>query len=248
MECRLHGLPKEVRAVVFDLDDTLVLSTVDYGKFKRLVIDKVVSHGEPRTMYDPKETVVSIISRYEKRMHEAGLPDEERRRRLAELDRIMDEVELERVAETKAIRGAIELLELLRSRGIRIGILTRGCQDYASAALSEAGLMQLVDAIGCRNSETKAKPSPESYLRLIEQLGVRKEETFFVGDHPIDAKCAANAGVPFVAVETGDVSSDDLRAAGCVAVFTDVGRMVEWFRTILPIESKKYVNNPGDPH
>ena len=247
MECMLHGLPKEVRAVVFDLDDTLVLSTVDYGKFKRLVIDKVVSHGEPRTMYDPKETVVSIVSRYERRMHEAGLPDEERRRRLAELDRIMDEVELERVAETKAISGAIELLELLRYRGVKIGILTRGCHDYASAALSGAGLMQLVDAIECRNSETKAKPSPESYLRLIERLCVRKEETFFVGDHPIDAKCAANAGVPFVAVETGDVSSDDLRAAGCVAIFPDVGRMVEWFKTILPIESKKYVNNINDP-
>jgi HAD superfamily hydrolase (TIGR01549 family) len=248
MECKLHGLPKDVRAVIFDLDDTLVLSTVDYGKFKRLVIDKIVSHGEPRTMYDPNETVVSIVSRYERRMREAGLPDKEQRRRLAELDRIMDEVELERVAETKAIRGAIDLLELLRYRGIKIGILTRGCQDYATAALSEAGLMQLVDALECRNSETKAKPSPESYLRLTERLGVRKEETFFVGDHPIDAKCAANAGVPFVAVETGNVSSDDLMAAGCVAIFPDVGRMVEWFKAILPIESKKDVSNLGDPH
>ena len=248
MEGMIHKLPREVRAVVFDLDDTLVLSTVDYGKFKRLVIDKVVSHGEPRTMYDPKETVVSIVSRYERRMHEAGLPDEERRRRLAELDRIMDEVEQERVAETKAIHGAIELLELLRNRGVKIGILTRGCQDYATAALSAAGLKQLVDAIECRNSETKAKPSPESYLRLIEQLGVRKEDTFFVGDHPIDAKCAANAGVPFVAVETGDVTPDDLRAAGCVAVFPDVGCMVEWFKTVLPLESKKCASNLGDPY
>lgn len=244
----MHKLPSEIRAVVFDLDDTLVLSTVDYGKFKRLVIDKIVSHGEPRTMYDPNETVVSIVSRYERRMHEARLTDKERKQRLAELDRIMDEVELERVAETKAIRGAIDLLELLRNRGIKIGILTRGCQDYASAALSEAGLMQMIDALECRNSETKAKPSPESYLRLTEQLGVRKEETFFVGDHPIDAKCAANAGVPFVAVETGDVSSDDLMAAGCVAIFPDVGSMVEWLKAILPVESKKCISNLGDPH
>jgi len=181
-------------------------------------------------------------------MREAGLPDEERRRRLAELDRIMDKVELERVAETTAIRGAVELLELLRERGIKIGVLTRGCQDYASAALSGAGLMRLVDAIECRNSDTKAKPNPESYLRLIEHLGVRKEDTFFVGDHPIDAKCAANAGVPFVAVETGDVAPDDLRAAGCVAVFPDVGSMVEWFKKMPSIESKKSSNNLVDSH
>jgi HAD superfamily hydrolase (TIGR01549 family) len=235
----VRELPKVIRAVVFDLDDTLVLSTVDYGKFKRLVIGKIVSNGEPGTMYDPKETVVAILSRYEARMREAKLPDGERKRRLAELDRIMDQVELERVGETKAIRGAAELLELLRTKGIKIGILTRGCHGYASAALSEAGLMHLVDAIECRNSETKAKPDPESYLRLIERLGVRKEESFFVGDHPIDAKCAMNAGVPFIAVETGDVPSDDLRAAGCVAVFPDVGSMVDWFKRILPVESKK---------
>lgn len=235
----IQSLPRTIKAVVFDLDDTLVLSTVDYAKFKRQVIDRVVSHGEPRSIYSPGETVVNIVSRYERRMREAGLPEEELRRRLAELDRIMDEVELERVADTRAIRGAVELLELLRGHGIRIGILTRGCNDYATAALDNAGLTQLVDAVECRNSETKAKPSPESYLRLIGQLGVRKEETFFVGDHPIDAKCAANAGVPFVAVETGDVPSVDLKAAGCVAVFPDVGSMVDWFKTILPIESQK---------
>jgi HAD superfamily hydrolase (TIGR01549 family) len=228
-----QGLPETIRAVVFDLDDTLVLSTVNYGKFKGLVIDKVVSYGEPRTMYDPKETVVNIVSRYERRMIEAGLPEEERKRRLAELDRIMDEVELEHVAETKVIPGAVELLELLRNRGIKIGILTRGCHGYVSAALSNAGLTDLVDAVECRNSETKAKPNPESYIRLIERLGVNREETFFVGDHPIDAKCAANAGVPFIAVETGDVPTEDLRAAGCVAVFHDVGEMVDWFKNIL---------------
>jgi HAD superfamily hydrolase (TIGR01549 family) len=239
MEGVKQELPREISAVVFDLDDTLVLSTVDYGKFRQLVIEKVVSHDEPRAMYDPKETIISIMSRYERSMCEAGLSNEERSRRLAELDRIMDQVELERVSDTKAIRGAIELLEMLRDRGIKIGILTRGCRDYATTALSQAGLMQLVDAIECRNSETKAKPSPESYLRLVEQLGVRKEETLFVGDHPIDAKCAENTGVPFVAVETGDVSSDDLRAAGCVAVFPSVGRMVEWFKDILSVESKK---------
>ena len=235
----MEGLPKHIRAVVFDLDDTLVVSTVDYGKFKGLVIDRIVSYGEPRAKYDPKDTVVNILSQFDRRMVEAGMPDAERKRRLAELDRIMDVVELEGVAETKAIPGAIELLEFLRDRGMKIGVLTRGCSGYASAALSHAGLDRLVDAVECRNSETKAKPHPESYLRLTSRLGVRREETFFVGDHPIDARCAANARVPFVAVETGDVPSNDLKEAGCVAIFHDVGEMVEWFKKILPSESKK---------
>ena len=57
---------------------------------------------------------------------------------------------------------------------------------------------------------------------------MRKEETILVGDHPIDGQCAANAGVPFVAVETGDVPEPRLRGAGCVEVFPDVGSMASW--------------------
>ncbi len=232
-------IPRAVKAVIFDLDDTLVLSTVDYAKFKALIVERLVSWGEPRSMYDPRDLVVNMVARFERRMEEAGLPPEERSRKLAELDGIMDQVEMENVGQTRAIRGALNALEMLRENGIKVGILTRGCQAYALAALANAGLAGLVDAIECRNSQTKAKPDPEAYLRLVARLGVRKEETFFVGDHPIDARCAGNAGVPFVAVETGDVSPEELRVAGCLRVFKDVGEMSEWLRTFLGNEPKK---------
>ncbi|MCU0860296.1 MAG: DUF2608 domain-containing protein, partial [Thermoplasmata archaeon] len=61
-------LPRTVRGVVFDLDDTLVVSTVDFGKFKRLVIERLVSFGEPREAYDTSETIVKTIARFEERM------------------------------------------------------------------------------------------------------------------------------------------------------------------------------------
>lgn len=221
--------PKKISAVIFDLDDTLVLSTVDYAKFKRLVIERIASHGEDPSRYSPTETIVAIVSRYQERMRAAGIGTEVIRRRIAELDRIMDKVELEKVEDTKALEGAAKLLIYLRSRGVKVGILTRGCEKYADAALKITGLLGFVDEIECRNSNLPAKPNPAAYLRLVERLGVPKEETLFVGDHPIDAQCAKNAGVPFLAVETGDVPKGDLRAAGCVAVFRDVGLMIEWF-------------------
>ncbi len=222
-------LPAKLKAVIFDLDDTLVFSTVDYSKFKRQVIERIASHGEDGSLYSPDETVVRIISRYEAHMKSKGLPAEEIRSRLSELDRIMDKVELERVGETEAIPGAAKLLETLRSKGVKIGILTRGCREYASHALARAGLLELVDEVECRNSHSKPKPDPESYLRLVRALGVRKEETLFVGDHPIDAQCALNAGVGFIAVESGDVPKERFEEMECLGVFKDVGQLVEWF-------------------
>jgi len=226
---RDRRLPDRIRAVVFDLDDTLVMSTVNYGKFKSLVIDRIVSRGEDRASYGPMETVVRIISRYESRLRDSGVSEREIRSRLSELDRIMDEVELERVSETVAIEGAGALLRTLRERGAKIGVLTRGCHRYAEAALRASGLDGLVDAVESRNSDSKPKPDPESYLRLVDALGVRKEETVFVGDHLIDAQCASNAGVPFIGVLTGDVPEDDLVRGGSVRVFRDAGQLAQWF-------------------
>jgi len=224
---------REIEAVVFDLDDTLVESTVDFPKFKGRVIDMIVSLGEDRSDYRPEETVVAIINGFEKRMRSKDVSETEIARRLAMLDRIMDEVEMERVSETVAYEGALRLLRLLKKNGIKIGVLTRGCEGYARAALSNTKLLDLVDAIECRNSNTKPKPNPEAYLKLVDALGVSKNNTIFVGDHPLDAQCAANAGVPFIAVRTGDVPDRTLRKAGCVAIFRDVGEMADWFDGVL---------------
>ena len=224
---------RSVRAIIFDLDDTLVESTVNYAKFKTLVIERITSQGEPRDLYDVHETIVTIVARYEERMRGAGIPEVTIRNRLAELNTIMDEVELEGVSETKPLRGAIDLLKLLRKNGVKVGILTRGCEEYTRSALARTGMLELVDEIECRNAYTKPKPDPDAYLKLVQRLGVKKEETLFVGDHPIDAQCAANAGVPFVAVETGDVPEEDLRKAGCVELFHDVGEMAIWLERIL---------------
>lgn len=227
------SLPRRIRAVIFDLDDTLVESTVDFAKFRRLVIQRIGAYGEDVTFYSPNETIVKIIARFEDRMRNRGIDENEIRTMLADLDRIMDGVELERVSETTAINGAVELLGYLRKKGIRIGILTRGCEEYALTALRITGMQTLVDKVECRNSNTKAKPDPDSYLNLVRALGVPKEETIFVGDNPIDAQCAANAGVPFLAVRTGDVPKEDLMDAGSAEIFPDVRNMMSWFEKLL---------------
>lgn len=231
-----EGLPAagprgRLRAVIFDLDDTLVLSTVDFAKFKRLVIERIVAYGEDGSLYDPSETIVRILDRFEGRMRDEGVPEPVARQRMAELDRIMDAVELERVGETHAIPGAAELLADLRGMGLKIGVLTRGCGDYAERALCRTGLRGLVDAVESRNSETRPKPDPESYLRLAGRLGVDRSETVFVGDHPIDAQCAARAGVPFVGVMTGDMSEEELEKAGSVVVVRHVGELLDYLRS-----------------
>ncbi|UCE91516.1 MAG: HAD family hydrolase [Methanobacteriota archaeon] len=220
--------------MVFDLDDTLIVSTVDYARFKRLIIDRIAAtEGDDPSRYSPSEGIVSLIGRYRETMKGRGESTERIAAELAEFDRIMDGVELERIEETKEIPGARELLTHLKAHEIKIGILTRGCEEYVSAALAMTDMTGLVDAVECRNSSVPPKPSPEPYWRLVGRLGLRPEETVFVGDHTIDLVCAKQAGVPFVGVMTGNLSEEELMEAGSVAVFESVAQMAAWTKLAL---------------
>jgi phosphoglycolate phosphatase-like HAD superfamily hydrolase len=64
-------------------------------------------------------------------------------------------------------------------------------------------------------------------------MGVEKHETIFVGDHPIDARCAVNAGVTFIGVLTGDVPEDVLKAEGSAMVFADISELRHWLEESL---------------
>ncbi len=218
---------------MFDLDDTLIQSTVDYERFKILIIERIASKGDDPSRYSPDEGIVGLIDRFAERMRSNGWSEAQVTASLEEFEEIMDSVELERVHDTDELSGAREVLEYLRSRDVRVGILTRGCQEYAEEALRLTGLREFVQAIECRNTRTPAKPNPEPYWHLVEQLGLRPEQTIFVGDHFIDATCAARAGVPFVGVLTGSLSEHALREAGSVEVFRSVSAMLPWLEELL---------------
>ncbi|HIH00716.1 TPA: HAD family hydrolase [Thermoplasmata archaeon] len=227
-----------LRGVIFDLDDTLVLSTVDYARFKRLIIDRISSMGDDPGLYSPDEGIIGLIDRFSERMLGKGWTKGQVNETLDEFEAIMDSVEMERVHETRVLEGARELLEYLDSRGVRIGILTRGCATYAEEALRLSGLRDHVHALECRNPSMPAKPNPEPYWHLVEQLGLRPEETVFVGDYLLDAICAQRAGVPFIGVMTGDLTEEQLREAGSVAVFPSVAHLVPWFESVLETDNE----------
>jgi HAD superfamily hydrolase (TIGR01549 family) len=227
-----------LRGVVFDLDDTLILSTVDYARFKRLIIENISSKGENASLYSPDQGIVELIDRFADRMLRRGWTSEQLKASLDEFEMIMDGVEMERVHETRELEGARDVLEYLISRDIRVGILTRGCRDYAEEALRLTGLRDYVHAVECRNRSMPAKPNPEPYWHLVEQLGLRPEETVFVGDHQLDAVCAGRAGVRFVGVLTGDLTEKALVEAGSIAVFGSVADLLPWFRAALGDENE----------
>ncbi|TCC59738.1 HAD family hydrolase [Kribbella pittospori] len=74
-------------------------------------------------------------------------------------------------------------LEVARSNGLRIGVLTNGSTKQQNAKIEAIGLADLIDVVCTTESLGISKPAPETYLRTCEALGVDPVETLMIGDN-----------------------------------------------------------------
>ncbi len=123
------ALDPRIKAVGFDMDGTVMDTDVDYVKLARIVEDEYESLGVPEEIIERDRTEDSMVN---------GITwlQEHRPESLDGIqDRINDRataVECEHADVVKPFAGTVEIVEELRSRGYRVGILTRGGRDYAT--------------------------------------------------------------------------------------------------------------------
>jgi len=218
----------KVKGVVFDLDGTLIRSSVNFKAMKRKMIDILARYGVPRELLSTDKTTVENLRSAERIWDEMSVDHEERRRALKEVEKVMNEAELEALPTVEAIEGAREALEKLREKGLKLAVLTRGHRTYAVEALRRAGLLELIDVILTRDTVQKPKPNPEALREMAERLGLGIDEIILVGDHPMDLACAEGASVRFIAVLTGWMNRDGWRTVGVSDVIESVSMLPEY--------------------
>ena len=89
--------------------------------------------------------------------------------------------------------GMVDTLRDLRSRGLRLGIITNGETQFQSRHVGVLGLEQLVDVVLVSQSEGLRKPDAALFHRAAERLNVQPPECLFVGDNPVADILGAHA-------------------------------------------------------
>ncbi|MBP2349505.1 putative hydrolase of the HAD superfamily [Kribbella aluminosa] len=197
-----------MKAVVFDLDDTLFDHS---GSAERGLRGWVAELGVP-----PTDELVARWFEIEERVYPAWLAGElthqgQRRERMRQFLPLLGltvpttDAGLDEVFEgyLKLYRGnwvafpdARPALEVARGNGWRIGVLTNGSTAQQNAKLSAIGLADLVDVVCASESLGVSKPDPLAYQRVCEELGVEPEDALMVGDNlELDVLAARKAGL-----------------------------------------------------
>ena len=186
------------KAIIFDLDGTLINSAIPFKKMKSRIIRYLEDAGVTPGLLNDEMLNFEITSKAVDDLKGKGFPPHYIERALNEMSNIMNEVELESSDDASLIPRVPETLEALKKRGLKIGLMTRSCREYAERILEKFGIRKYFDVIIARDEVEDPKPSPSHAIKLLELLNVPAEETLFVGDHWSDAECAKRAGLKFI--------------------------------------------------
>ncbi len=194
--------PSFYRAVVFDLDGTVVdsveLIIVSFQHAMREVLGREIS----------REDAIAWVGRPLKEQMELFSP--EHADELVEVYREFNHREHDRML--KLYEGIQHLLERLRKAGVKIGLVTSKSRFTTQMAFDLTGIEGYFDATVCADEAAGNKPSPAPILACLAQLGVEPPAAAYVGDSPSDIQAALAAGVAAVAVTWGVFPVERLEA------------------------------------
>jgi 2-phosphoglycolate phosphatase len=196
--------PKKLRAVIFDLDGTLV-DTAD--EFVIVVQALRAEHG--RVPMD-EDLIRSTVSRGARALVNVGLDLEETHpefegQRLRLLD-LYSEVLGSSARPYPGIQG---LLEKLTSLGIRWGISTNKPRAYTAPLLEKLAIDPAPGSVVCPDDVTERKPHPEPLYLNCRQLDCSPFEAIYIGDHLRDIEAGRRAGMYTIAAAYGYIEAHD---------------------------------------
>ena len=90
--------------------------------------------------------------------------------------------------------GVEETLAELKSKNIKISLLTTKVQDQADKILEYFNLIKYFDLVMGRRDGIAHKPSPEPLQIICKDLNIDLKNTLMVGDTEMDIQCGKNAG------------------------------------------------------
>ncbi|HLA01649.1 MAG TPA: phosphoglycolate phosphatase [Aestuariivirga sp.] len=190
-----------IKAVVFDLDGTLVDTAPDLMAATNHVL--ALLKRRPITMPE----VRAFVGRGARKLIERGV---------AATGEAIDEASLtyyhaeflrhyegHTADRSEIFPGAVALLERLEKSGIKAGVCTNKPEGLSRLLLDTLDLSRFLGAVVGPDTIGIGKPDAAPYLETVKRLGVAPQHSILVGDSEIDILTAHAAGVPIVAVSFG---------------------------------------------
>lgn len=190
-----------VKAVMFDLDGTLVHTAPEIGAAINRMLAELGAAALPleqieRFIGEGAQTLV-------RRCIEAGTHGEPDADLFDQAHALFFKYYADNVTESKPYEGVIEGLSALQEKGLKLACVTNKPERFTMPLLDKTGLLDFFEAVVSGDTLPKKKPDPIQLQYICAKFNVLEAEAMLVGDSLTDVKAAHAAGCYIVTVPYG---------------------------------------------
>lgn len=200
-----------IRAILFDLDGTLVDSLED--------LTDAVNHmlaGFGKASLSGTE-VRGLVGKGARNLVQRALGTESPE----EIDKglkLFVEFNCAHIADkSRLYPGVRELLEALAAQGICMAAISNKQETLSRLILEVLGIAGFWDCVCGGDTFAEMKPSPLPLLKVIERLGIAPMQAVMVGDSINDIQAGRQAGIKTIGCSWGYGGLDEINGADCLA-------------------------------
>ena len=198
-----------IKAVLFDLDGTLIDTAPDFIRIIRAMCEK---HEHPAPTDAAIREQVSAGARAMVRLMFgdvlADVVDTDEQL-LAYRQEFLDLYEQDICVDSRLFDGLDNLLKNLENQGIAWGIVTNKPRYLAENLLDKLDLAKRCAVLVCPDDVVNTKPDPEPMFLACSQLDIDPKRVIYIGDHVRDIEAGRSAGMTTVVAGFGYIVPDE---------------------------------------
>ncbi len=203
------------KAVIFDLDGTLVNSLDDLADSVNTVLKE---YGYPA---HPLEKYRIMVGNGIKKLIERALPPDASEKTLEEaLEKFKKIYAVHQLDKTAPYKGITDLLQQLKQKNIPLAVCTNKHDEAAKKIITTLFDNSTFKEIIGDLPGLPRKPDPKKVLVIAQNLSVKPAEIVYIGDSSVDMQTAVNAGMLPVGVLWGFRSKEELLENGAELLLT----------------------------
>lgn len=187
------------KTVIFDLDGTLLNTLDDLADSTNYALSKF---GYPtRTIEEVRQFVGNGVAK----LIERAIPEGKNNPNFEKCLAIFKENYAQNMYnKTAPYNGIIEMLSNLKSRGIKIAVVSNKF-DLAVKELCKKYFEGFIDFAAGENEAQgiKKKPAPDTVISVLNEFNFAPEDAVYVGDSDVDIMTAKNSKMPCISVTWG---------------------------------------------
>ena len=218
-----------LRAVLFDLDGTLIETHIDFAAMTAQMLSLAREAGVPVSVTDGKDILSLVAAAADDVAARGGDGEELRREAFARLE----EMEVTGCSHPRLLPGTTDLLTALRHQGTKIGVVTRNCRRVSEKLLDQFALPH--DILLTRDDVERTKPHPEHLWAALTHLEVEPTYAAMVGDHWMDIQAGHRAGCAATVGILGANSADWFAPCMPTTLVRDPAAALPLFSSTLPL-------------